>query len=140
MKKLDLTLSCMGLALAAAIVLSCGSGTSSTRQLQSVTLNPAIADAQDYAQGQVQFIATGYYNTSPLAVTPLSASWGTCSQGASTSAITVTSGGLAQCATGAVGTYTVWAEDFPFSGGGCGATTPCGGGCFVVGSAQLTCP
>lgn len=140
MEKARLALFCLALGLVAAIALSCGSSASATRQLQSITLTPPTADAQGFSQGQVQFVATGYYNTSPLTVTPLSAGWGTCYQGASTSAVTVTSGGLAQCASGAVGTYTVWAEDFPFSGGGCGATTPCGGGCFVVGSAQLTCP
>jgi len=87
----------------------------------------------------VQVTATGYYSTAPSSVTPLSALWGTCYQNEATSAISVT-GGLAQCASGAIGTFTVWANDPPFPNIECLAVTPCGGGCPVVGTAQLTCP
>ena len=126
------------LPLAAAFVLSCG-GSSNARQLQSITLSPATADAQDYPNGQVQFAATGNYISDPRIVNPLAANWGSCYQGAVTSAISVTSAGVAQCASGAVGTYTVWADD-PSPTSNCLAVTACGGGCFVAGTAQLTCP
>ncbi len=143
MEKLRLSLSFFALAVAASLALSCGANSdpSSERQLLSVSLSPPTADAQDYPDGQVQFIATGNYNTAPYTVTPLPAGWGTCYQDASTNAISVTRTGLAQCASGAVGTYTVWANDprFPL-GANCLAMTVCGGGCFVAGTAQLTCP
>jgi hypothetical protein len=143
MEKVQLPLSFFILAVVASLVLSCGANSdpSSTRQLLSITLSPATADAQDYPDGQVQFTATGYYNTAPYTVTTLSAGWGTCYQEVSTGAISVSRTGLAQCASGAVGTYTVWANDvrFPLAAN-CLAITACGGGCFVAGTAQLTCP
>jgi hypothetical protein len=130
------------LAVVASLTLSCGANSDpgSERHLLSVTLSPTTADAQQSPDGKVQFIATGYYNTAPYTVTPLSAGWGTCYQDAPTSAISVTRTGLAQCASGAVGTYTVWANDPPVPlGANCLAMTACGGGCFVAGTAQLTC-
>jgi len=146
MEKLRLNFFSLALVLAASFTLSCGGSPSesATRQLQSITLSPATADAQNYPSGQVQFTATGYYNTAPQTVTPLSATWGTCYQNAPTNAVSVTSGGLAQCESGATGTYSIWANDpafsVPYSGVNCNAITACGGGCFVVGTAQLTCP
>src|SRR5579872_5813438 len=83
----------------ASFLLACGSST--PRQLQSITVSPAAADAQNSPGGQVQFTATGNYNTSPQMVTSPSVTWGTCYQNASTNAVSVTSGGLAQCAPGA---------------------------------------
>lgn len=139
MKRLRLASFFLALILSASFVLSCGTSSSGeSRQLQSISLTPATADAQDYPNGEVQFTATGHYTSEPMAVTPLTAGWGTCYQQASTSDVVVTREGLAQCATGAVGTFTVWAND-PASGH-CNAITPCGGGCFVAGTAQLTCP
>lgn len=143
MDKLRLTLSLFALVVAASFALACGAGASSQGQqdpLVSITLSPAAADAQDFANGQVQFIATGSYIDPARTVTPLTATWGSCYQNAGTSDVTVTAGGVAQCAPGAVGTYTVWADDPPTPGVGCLAVNACGGGCFVVGSAQLTCP
>ena len=140
MEKLRFTLSFLALVLAASFALSCGARSQGQDPLQSITLSPATADAQDYPDGQVQFTATGFYTDPPRTVTPLSAMWGTCYQNAPTSEVSVTSGGVAQCAPGAVGTYTVWANDPPSPNVGCLAITACGGGCFVVGSAQLTCP
>lgn len=137
------TLCFFALAVVASLALSCGmnSDPSSGRQLLSITLSPATADAQDYPNGQVQFTATGYFNSAPYTVAPFSAGWGTCYQAAVTSAISVNSTGVAQCASGAVGTYTVWANGVPFPyGANCLAMTTCGGGCFVAGTAQLTCP
>ena len=127
------------------IALACGSpaapsGGLGTGILQSVSISPATADAQNYG-GQVQFTATGYYTTPPYQVTPLKATWGTCYQENPTSEISVSSSGLAQCAAGAIGTYTVWAfapsnePACPALSGVCGT-----GGCQVTGTAQLTCP
>lgn len=128
------------LVVAAAISLACGS--SAGRMLQSVTLSPATADAQNYPDGQVQFTATGNYSTAPSPVTPLSASWGACDQGGnSTESVSVSTSGLAQCATGALGTYTVWAFDVNPGTATCNVIGACGGGCGrITGSAQLTCP
>lgn len=147
MQRLPLALFSLALVLAAAFALSCGVSSQnqaplqsqSQDPLQSITLSPATADAQDYPNGQVQFVATGYYIDPSRTVSPLAASWGTCYQEASTNEISVTAGGLAQCAPGAVGTYTVWADDPP-SNVYCLAITACGGGCFVAGTAHLTCP
>ncbi|MGP0019311.1 MAG: hypothetical protein ACLPHP_12130 [Candidatus Sulfotelmatobacter sp.] len=46
---------------------SCGSG--SNRQLQSISISVSNN------VGQYSFVATGTYNTSPITVTPLPASW-----------------------------------------------------------------
>jgi len=61
------------LALFASVGLACGSG---SYKIQSITVNPATADAQSYPNGQVPFVATGYYNSAPATVTPLQAKWG----------------------------------------------------------------
>jgi len=135
----------LALLVPAFFLLSCGTKSPGQDPLQSITLSPASADAQDYPNGQVQFTATGYYADPSRTVTPLSALWGTCQQEGSTNeaptnAISVTQRGVAQCARGAVGTYTVWADDPPNPNISCLAITACGGGCFVAGTAQLTCP
>ena len=141
MSTLRLTVFLFVVVVVGGVVLSCGA--SSQHQLQSITLSPQSADAKDYPNGQVQFVATGHYTTTPATVTPITANWGTCSPPVEpTSAITVTSTGLAQCANRAVGTYTVWANDPSSSSGtyNCPANTACGGGCTVESTAQLTCP
>jgi hypothetical protein len=140
MDRLRLTFLLLAQLLAASFTLSCGAGSQGQDPLQSITVSPATADAQGFPNRQVQFTATGYYTDPSRAVTPLSAMWGACYQNESTSEVSVTAGGVAQCAPGAVGTYTIWANDPPTSNVGCLAITACGGGCFVVGSAQLTCP
>jgi hypothetical protein len=74
-------------------------------------------------------------------VTPLTATWGACYQDSPTSGVFVSTNGLAQCAAGSVGTYTVWAYA-PSGQTACpNIVNACGGGgCQVVGTAQLTCP
>ncbi|MGA8274492.1 MAG: hypothetical protein WB919_23245 [Candidatus Sulfotelmatobacter sp.] len=139
MAKLRLTFSLFALAAVASLALSCGA--SPPRTLQSVTLSPATADSQDYPDGQVQFTVSGHYNTAPETVTPQAATWGVCYQNASTNEISVTTSGMAQCASGAAGTYTVWAND-PIQTPGtysCPAQTACGGGCTLQANAQLIC-
>jgi hypothetical protein len=129
------------LILTASNILACGGSMFAPHangSIKSITISPATADAQDYPGGKVQFIATGYYNAPPSPVSPLSATWGACYQNAPTSGISVSSNGLAQCTAGSVGTYTVFAYDFPNPS--CLAITACGGGCTVEGTAQLICP
>jgi hypothetical protein len=128
------------LVLAAVITLACGSSAGHT--LQSLTISPAVANAQDYPGGMVQFTASGTYTAPPSPVTPLAATWGACDlAGNGTSGVSVSANGLAQCASGAAGTYMVWAFDLNASGPRCNVITACGGGCGrVTGTAQLTCP
>jgi hypothetical protein len=125
----------------AAITLACGS---SPRALQSVSLSPPSADAQG---SPVQFTATGHFNHQPSSAILTSANWGACYQNQPTTAVSVSAEGLAQCASGAVGTYTVWAwaESSADSCGGNNGevpANPCGGAseCQPTGTAQLTCP
>jgi hypothetical protein len=131
--------------LAIAITLAGGSpaGPSNTTGiLKSVSISPGSADAQNYPFGLVQFTATGYYTTPPFQVTPLMATWGACYQNQPTTGVSVSSNGLAQCAAGSVGTFTVWAFAPSGSKGPCPLiVNACGGGgCQVTGTAQLTCP
>lgn len=131
-------LSLGGLLLISALGLSCGSSASQQGpgELKSITVTPMAADAQDYPNGQVQFLASGVYVNPPHTVMPQPAQWGACQQNATTSEVSVTSEGMARCASGAAGVYTVFAYDMT----NCSAITSCGGGCTVVGTAQLTCP
>ncbi len=150
MKKLRFMLSFLALILAAFLASSCGASPSALPcnansqtpaqgqgQLQSITLSPSVADAQNCANGHVQFTATGNYTNPTQTVTPqMIFAWGACQQDTPTSDVTVTAKGVAQCASGATGTYTIWAEDPPPT---CETVSPCGG-CTVIGTAQLTCP
>jgi len=139
MRKYGLSLSVLAI-LAIAITLACGS---SARILQSVSLSPPTADAQG---SPVQFTATGYFNDQPQSAKLVSANWGACYQNQPTTSVSVSAGGSAECAAGAVGTYTVWA--WAERAGSCGGNNgevpanPCGGAgeCQVTGTAQLTCP
>jgi hypothetical protein len=128
------------LGFAACIALACGSG----RKLQSITVTPASADARDYPNGEVPFVATGYYNMAPTTVTPLQANWGAALANVpANEAVTVNSNGMAQCKASASGTYTVGAwVNLPVKG-----NPPCvqfafgGASCnYVLGTATLTCP
>jgi hypothetical protein len=141
--RLRLILSSLGLLLLAALGLYCNP--IPAHRLQSITLAPASADASSYPKGEVQFVATGHYDIAPVTVTPLLASWGTCTQQfAATTAVSITQNGLAQCTSGAVGTYTVWVNDpiteLPGQVYNCPAQNACGGGCVIQANAQLTCP
>lgn len=116
---------------------SCGSNSSmGASQLQSITVNPPSADAQNYPDGEVPFEATGNYINPTRKITPQAAAWVACGQNAPTNDASVNSSGVAQCASGAKGTYQINAYVMT----NCNLITACGGGCTVVGSAQLTCP
>jgi hypothetical protein len=81
--------------------LGCGMGT--PRALQSVTVNPVMADAKDFPNEQVQFTATGVFNKAPVRVTPFPVAW---SVGVSSIA-TIDQNGLAQCVPGKAGSVTI---------------------------------
>jgi len=123
----------------ATIALTCTS-TSETRIARSVKVSPTSATAP--ASGAYQFRATGYFSAPPSPVSLLTATWGACSlDGSATSAVTVSSTGLARCASGARGTYRVWAFVQNTDRATCNLITACGGGCGrVTGTAQFTCP
>jgi hypothetical protein len=135
MKRLRLSLISLALVLAASLALSCGAN-STPGKLQSITISPATASA-GLPGLTVQFTATGHYSAAPYAVTPQPASWGACYQNAPTTAVTVTSTGLAQCES--AGGPTVEYSIFAFDQTNCNLLTACGGGCTVVGTAQLSC-
>jgi hypothetical protein len=128
------------LVLVAALATSgCGSG----RQLQSVTLVPAAADAKDYPNGQIPMTATGTYSKppSPVLLTSSDIVWcvgtssGVCN-GNIGSPVIVDLNGVAQCSVGPPGTATVLAGK-PSST----AVKPDGGFQLkVFASAQVTCP
>jgi hypothetical protein len=118
---------------------ACGSG----RQLQTVSIAPATADAQNSPSGQVPFVATGTFSDPPSPVTLTSndvlwcvgSSDGSCVGNINPGA-TVDQTGLAQCNFGFVGTATILAG------------TPSsvmmnpdeGSQLKIFGSAKLTCP
>ena len=127
------------LLLAGLGVVGCGSG----RQLQSVTLSPASADAKNFPNGQVPFTATGTYSQAPSPA-PLSSPdviWcsgsatGQCVGNVNPGAF-VDHNGLAQCVSNFAGTVTILAGT-PSSGMGIPDT---GMQLKIFGSAQLTCP
>ncbi len=61
----------LALLSAASLTLACGSSTSSSRQLQSITINSTVSGQQ------VQFTATGTFSAPPTTVNPLPVSdWG----------------------------------------------------------------
>ena len=118
-------------------------GCGSSRQLQSVTLSPASADAQNFPNGQVSFTATGTFSKkpSPLQLTDKDVRWcagsssGMC-VGNINPGITVDQDGLAQCVPGFTGTVTILAGTESSS-----MMNPDGGSQLkIFGAAQLTCP
>jgi hypothetical protein len=139
------------LVLSAVLVLtvSCG-GTSMSaqgRQLQSITVTPATADAKNSPNGMVQFSAMGNFNMAPMtAATPVTWSLGMPMASnpmmpmASTSApmtVTISTAGVAQC-NGFMGTVSVMATapmdpSMPVSQMSNMTMN-------VTGMAQLTCP
>jgi hypothetical protein len=135
--------------LVTALVLACGSPAShmplscssaptvaNPGEPQSMILCPAVADAQNYPDGEIQFVAVGSYNKAPTPALPQPVIWGACQQNQFTTGVTVSDTGMAKCASGASGTYTVWATGGPIL---CNVLEPCGA-CGTTGRAQLTCP
>ena len=109
----------------------CGNGTPPPRTLQSISVNPASADAQNFSNGQVQFSALGNYiqPPSPSAITP--SGWSL----SDPNMATISQSGLAACKSGASGVVTVTASACcaPCMGTGCTSA-------LLLGTAQLSCP
>jgi hypothetical protein len=126
--------------LAAAVTLACG--LNNPRMLETVSVSPATADAQNFPNGQVPFVATGYFSKTPSPVSPETGTWNVCYQGSFTNSATISASGVAQCTAGTSGTFMVFAEvPNPAFKGACPALSACGFSCgTVVGTALLTCP
>lgn len=108
-----------------------GCGNGGPRVLQSISVIPASADAQNFPNHQVQFTALGNYSQppSPSEITPTG--WSL----SDPSVATIGQSGLAQCKSGALAVVTVraFACCAPCSGTGCTAAQ-------LSGTAQLSCP
>ena len=128
------------------LMWGCGSG----RELQSVTLSPATADAKNFPGGQVSFTAMGTYNQppSPVQLTSKDIVW--CAGGIGTSSsttgecvgnanpgATVDQNGVAQCNPMFVGTATILAGTEILVSN---PMADSGAQLKVYDSAQLTCP
>jgi len=110
----------------------CGAanGNGSSRFLQSVSVTPAVAEARNFPNGQVQFTAMGTYSQPPSPTPINQPNWSL----SAANIATITQSGLAQCDPNASGVVTVRASTAaPCSGTGC---TPA----ELSGTAQLTCP
>ncbi|HEV7219975.1 MAG TPA: hypothetical protein VGN39_13965 [Terriglobales bacterium] len=139
MKRLRPCLLLLVLPILAIGLIGCGSN----RQLQSVMLNPAVADAQNFSGGQVLFTATGAFNKppSPIPLASKDVSWcvgsnsGMC-VGNINPGVTVDQNGMAQCISGFTGTATILAGVASSS-----VMNPdTGMQLKIFGAAQLTCP
>jgi len=123
-----------------AALTSCGGG----RELVSISIAPAVADAQSFSSGQVQFVATGTYSQQPSPVQLTSADIGWCvgdstghCAGFINSGATISASGVANCNSGFAGTVTVLAGR-PTTG--LNPVPDTGFQLSVFGTAQLTCP
>lgn len=123
-----------------AALLSCGSGMSNTRLLQSIMVMPAAADAQTFPGGMVQFTATGSFSMPPTPARVMNATW--CISDANgcmaNAGAMVDANGMAQCNPGFMGMVMVKAT----ASNGAGSQVMMMGptGVMVSGTAQLTCP
>ena len=140
------SLSALSLLLLVALVMSsCGNG----RRLQSVTISPASADAKNYPNGQVPFIATGTFSKppSPVQLTSKDVLWcygGSASVANPTAGLcagniaqfaTVDQNGVAQCAPSFQGTaYILAGTAEPSMNPDAGLVLK------IFGQATLTCP
>jgi hypothetical protein len=124
------------------ITLGCGS----SRSLQSVTVMPAVADAQNFPNGQVSFTATGMFNKppSPQKLTGQDVTWcvgltaGSCAGNIAVGAA-VDQNGVASCLANfpnnLAKTWIVMAGKSKSS-----MNPDTGSQMTIFGSAQLTCP
>ena len=119
--------------------VACGSG---SRQLQSVTLSPATADARSFPNGEVPFAATGTFSKppSPQPLTNQDVMWcvgssaGMCA-GNTNPGATIDQNGRAQCVGSFVGTVNILAGKAQPS-----MNPDMGSQLTVFGAAKLTCP
>lgn len=115
---------------------------SMVRQLQSITVTPQSAMAQNFTNKQVQFTASGKFSMPPMTGTP-QVMWSLSDPMtmASPMGVTINSNGMAQCMTfsGTVNVVATASMDpgMPVTQMGMGMTMS---GPTVSGMAQLTCP
>ncbi|MFP5205635.1 MAG: hypothetical protein ACLGSH_09780 [Acidobacteriota bacterium] len=135
MRALHVCLMAQMSAAAALVLIGCGG--SPTRKLLSLTITPS-AGAPGTGSSQVQFVATGHYNTAPYTVTPLQANWGRFNWPVATIAET----GLAQCTAAGTTIIEAWVDTPQGPGPVCNVIDPAGRVCAegVGAKAQLTCP
>jgi hypothetical protein len=119
-------------------IIDCGSNPNPNRLLKSIAVTPATADARDYANGHVQFTATGTFSMppSPTQLTFSNPYTGSFTVDPTMTNIVSSSGGTAtvQCVAGASGTTDVEVI-------ACAYAQSTGATCVPVrGSAKLTCP
>lgn len=93
--------------LFASVLATIGCGSSTPRKLLSVTVSPSAADAQNFPNGQVQFVATGMFNKPPTQVTPFQVNSWVIVNPPSSPIATIDQNGLAMCVPGQSGTVTV---------------------------------
>jgi hypothetical protein len=118
---------------------ACGSG----RQLQSVNITPATADAQSFSNGQVQFVAMGTFTNPPSreVLTSKDISWcvgssnGACI-GNEIPGANLDQNGVAQCNPGFTGIATILAG----TQSSAMMNPDTGSQLKIFGSAKLTCP
>jgi len=112
-----------------------------SRQLIAVTISPTSGTAPA-PSGDIQFVATGHYNTEPYTVTPLTANWGV--QTSPQVTATTDQTGLATCKQGSGTTIIEAWVMVPQKPGvmECQVVDSAGNPvCLSVwGAAQLTCP
>ena len=123
------------------MTVACGSGPRG--QLQTVTLSPATANAQQFPDGQVSFTASGIFSNSqtPVPLTSKDVFWcvgsssGQC-DGFILPGAQVAQTGVAQCSPSFAGTVTVLAGTMS----GTAPMPDMGQQLKIFGSAKLTCP
>ncbi len=118
-------------------MLACGN---TQRQLTSISLSPATADAKSYPLGQVQFVATGHYNKAPVSAPLQPALWSVVLQSAQQGNVTISASGVAECGAGTVGSFSVVAyspadPSLPDTN-----ASLLNGNKAAVGTAQIMCP
>lgn len=124
------------------VTLACGS----SRTLQSVSVTPAVANAQNFPNGQVPFTATGMFSKppSPQPLTSKDVAWcvgvtpGACAGNIAVLA-TVDQNGVASCLASPPNSLPkTWVV---MAGKATPSMNPDGGSQMTIyGSAQLTCP
>jgi hypothetical protein len=118
-------------------------GCGSNRELQSVSLSPTSADARNFPNGQVRFVASGTFTNPPSPANLMSkdvfwcvgSSTGACVGNANPGA-NLDQNGVAQCNPGFVGTATILAG----TQSSVMVNPDQGPQLKIFGSAQLTCP
>jgi len=120
-------------------------GCGSSRTLQSVSVMPAVADAQNFPNGQVNFTATGTFSKppSPQKLTSQDVTWcvgltaGACAGNIAVGAA-VDQNGVASCLHQPSGSSKTW---IVMAGKAKASMNPDRGSQMTIfGSAQMTCP